>query len=246
VWHEEDSYALLVGDKNSLWERTPLSDHSKSLTKRIGKFSLLEDGTLEGDVRVELNGHPAISYRLENYDESAGKLEENLKDEIKRSLSTAEISEIKIENLSDSSKPVIHQYKVRVPSYAQKTGKRLFIQPGFFEYGSEPLFSSSTRKYDIFFRYPWSENDTVDIKLPAGYDLDSAESPGVTADPSKIGSLDIRMGFDKASNALVYERKFHFGGGGTVVFPVGSYTPLKNLFDMFQKSEAHTITLKQK
>lgn len=245
-WNVEDSWALLIGEKNSLFERIPLSDYGKSVTKRDAKFRLLEDGTLEGNVRVEMAGHPAISYRLENYDESPNKLEESLKEEIKRKLSTAEVSEIKIENLADATKPLVHQYKVRIPSYAQKTGKRLFLQPGFFEYGAEPLFSSNTRKYDIFFRYPWSEKDTVDIVLPAGYDLDSADSPGVTADPNKIGSLDIRIGIDKATNALVYQRKFHFGGGGTVLFPAGSYTALKNLFDLFQKSEAHTITLKQK
>jgi hypothetical protein len=54
------------------------------------------------------------------------------------------------------------------------------------------------------------------------------------------------MGVDKQQTTLVYNRDFHFGGGGNLLFPAGSYVPVKNLFDAFQKSDLHTITLKQK
>jgi hypothetical protein len=246
VWYEEDTWALLVGEKSFSWERTPMSDFGKSAAKRDAKFRLSEDGTLDGTVRIEYTGHPAVTYRMDNYDESASKREETLKDEIKGRLSTAEITDIKIENLTDASKPLVHQYSIRVPNYAQKTGKRLFLQPGFFEHGSEPLFSSATRKFDIFFRYPWSETDKVTFALPPGFDLDNADAPGLLTDAQKIGSLDITIGVDKANNTLIYDRKFYFGGGGHVLFPAAAYSALKGMFDAFQKSELHTITLKQK
>ncbi|HUR97561.1 MAG TPA: DUF3857 and transglutaminase domain-containing protein [Pyrinomonadaceae bacterium] len=246
VWYEEDTWALLVGAKNFSWQITPLTEPAQSESKRSGKFTLMEDGALEGSAHIEYTGHTALTYRLENYDESPTKLEENLKNEIKARFSTAEISEIKIENLTDPNKPLVHEYKIKVPGYAQKTGKRLFLQPGFFEYGSEPMFSSATRKYDVAFRYPWSENDKITVALPPGYDLDNADAPGMLADPQKISSLDIRMSVDKTHNTLMYDRKFFFGGGGNILFPSGSYTAVKNLFDSFQKSEVHAITLKQK
>jgi hypothetical protein len=47
--------------------------------------------------------------------------------------------------VTDPSKPLVYQYKIRIPNYAQKTGKRLFLQPGFFEYGAAPMFSTATR-----------------------------------------------------------------------------------------------------
>ncbi|MEJ7849483.1 MAG: DUF3857 domain-containing protein [Pyrinomonadaceae bacterium] len=246
AWYEEDTWALLIGEKNFLWRQTPVTEYGNSISKRTGNFKLLVDGTLEGDVRIEYSGHPALTYRLENYDESANKREENLKDEIKARLSTAEVSEIKIENLTESAKPLVHQYKIRVPGYAQKTGKRLFIQPGFFEHGSDSLFSSASRKYDIFFRYPWSESDKIAIELPAGFDLDNADAPAPIADPQKIASLNIKLAIDKTKPTLKYERQFHFGGGGNVLFPAAAYPAVKGLFDAFQKSETHTITLKQK
>lgn len=246
TWYEEDTWALLVDENNYIWKQTPITDYPKSTANRNGKFKLLEDGSLEGDVRIEYNGQPALTYRMENYDESANKREENLKDEIKARISTVEVSDIKIENLTDSAKPLVHQYKIRIPGYAQKTGKRLFIQPGFFEYGSDALFSSATRKYDIFFRYPWAEVDQITYELPPGFDLDNADAPGLLVDPQKIGLLDITISVNKTRTLLMYNREFHFGGGGNLLFPASAYPAVKQLFDAFQKSETHTITLRQK
>ncbi len=245
VWYEEDVWALLTGEKNYVWVKTPLSDADKTVSKRTGKFKLSEDGTLEGTVKMELGGQAGLDYKMDYYDESANQREENLKNEIKARMSTAEISDIQIENITEPNKPFTYQYKVRVPNYAQRTGKRLFLQPGFFEYGENAAFSTATRKYDVYFNYPWSENDSVEIDLPKGFSLDNADAPGDLSDPQKIGSLKIKIGVDKATNFLKYERKFHFGSGGFILFPVGSYQQLKNMFDVFHKSDTHTITLKQ-
>jgi hypothetical protein len=244
-WSEEDVWALLVGEKALDWVKTPISGYDKSVAKRTGKFKLSEDGTLEGDVRIEYAGQLGYRYKMENYNESAGKREEDLKEEIKRRLSTAEISSISVENVSEPEKPFIYSFKVRVPNYAQRTGKRLFLQPGFFEYGESPLFSGSTRKYDIFFQYPWSEQDTLEIVLPKGFALDNADAPGLLGDSQKIGSLDVNIGVDKATNSIVYKRRFYFGGGGNTLFPAIAYQSLKNFFDAFNKADTHTITLKQ-
>jgi hypothetical protein len=68
---------------------------------------------------------------MDNYDETDAKREQSLTDEIKNQISAAEVSKITIENLTDSSKPLVEKFHVRVPNYAQKTGKRLFLQPQF-------------------------------------------------------------------------------------------------------------------
>jgi hypothetical protein len=244
-WNEEATSVLLLGYKDYLTTTTPASGTDMSKAKRTGKFKLLEDGTLEGMVKIEYNGHFAYRYKMENYDKSGNKREENLKDEIKSQMSTAEVSDISIENITDPEKPFVYQFKVRVPSYAQKTGKRLFLQPGFFEYGKEAEFSTATRKYNIFFSHPWSESDTIEIELPKNFTLDSADQPGEIADPRRIGMLDVRIKFDEKTNVVTYNRKFHFGGEGVTLFPVNAYQPLKSLFDGFHKADTHTITLKQ-
>ena len=174
------------------------------------------------------------------------KLEEDLSEEIKQQITTAEVSNITIENINDASKPLVYQYSVKVPGYGQKTGKRLFVQPGFFEYGSTPLFSSANRKYDVYFLYPWSEVDDIEINLPKGFSLDSADRPENLADSNKISMLQINIGVDREQTFMRYNRKFYFGSGGRILFPVSAYQPVKTLFDAFHKADTHTITLKQK
>lgn len=246
IWNEENTSAMIAGEKDFYWGETPLSDTDKTTAKRTGRFKLLEDGTLEGIVKIEYTGHLAYRYKMDNYAESVNKREENLKDEIKKRMSTAEVSNIAIENANDPEKPFIYRFNVRVPNYAQKTGKRIFLQPGFFEYGENPVFSTATRKYDIFFHYPWSEQDAIEIELPKDFALDNADAPATIADPQKISLLDISIGVNKETNSLVYKRKFYFGGDGHTLFSVRAYEPLKNLFDGFHKADSHTITLKQK
>jgi hypothetical protein len=133
-----------------------------------------------------------------------------------------------------------------VPNYAQKTGKRLFFQPGFFEYGSSPVFSSATRTHSVYFQYPWSEQDEIEFEMPPEYLFDNAESPADIADEQKIGSLKINIAHDKVNNKVIYKRNFYFGNSGLLLFPVTRYEALKSLFDAFHKSDTHAITLKQK
>jgi hypothetical protein len=166
---------------------------------------------------------------------------------VKAQMSTAELTEIKIENVTDPIKPFAYSYHVRVPGYAQRTGKRLFFQPGFFSRGVGSFFPSSTRTHDVYFHYPWSERDEITIELPAGFALDNADTPApITPEMTRqIAAQKITMGVTKDGRTLKYNREFFFGGGGSVLFPVAGYAGVKHLFDIIGKANDHTITLKQ-
>lgn len=245
AWNEEGQDAFLVNDAGYVWSKIPLSGPEKSVEKRKGKFKLLEDGTLEGEVSIEYTGHLAYAKKSANDEDSQAQREDNLKEEIKKQISEAEISDIRVENVQDYEKPFIYRYKVRVPGYASKVGKRLFLQPGFFEYGSKPVFSTSARKHDIYFRYPWSEEDEIEIMLPKGFVLDNADAPAPVGDSGRVVRTEVKISIVNETNTLVYKRKFHVGGGGNIQIASANYTLLKTLFDAFHKANTHTITLKQ-
>lgn len=244
-WFRENVTAMLIGDGGWIWKRIPVADYQESPAKRTAKLNLLADGTMEGTVKIEYGGHQAMTRRRDGFRDSESKREEDIKSEIVDKVGNAEISDLKIENFDDNSKPLTYSFKVRVPNYAQKAGKRLIVQPGFFEYGSNPVFSAETRNYDIHFPYPWSEEDLIDIHLPQDYALDAADAPAELFDPKHIGGLKIEMAIDKQANILRYRRKFHFGGGGNTLFPSTAYTPLKALFDAFHKADTHAVSIKQ-
>ena len=244
-WNEQDTSVLLLNNKDFITTKTPPSSPEDSIAKRTGRFKLSEDGTLEGTVKIEYTGQLSNTNKLDNYNQSPSKREDILKDWIKAHMSTAEVSDISIDNVTDPQNPFTYKYSIKVPGYAQKTGKRLFMQPSFFEYGEQPIFSASARKYPIFFHFPWTEQDDIEIELPKGFSLDNADAPTPLADPDHVALLNIRMGVNSTTNTFKYTRTFAFGGGGNTVFPVEAYSALKSLFDAFNKADAHTITLKQ-
>ncbi|MFN0279084.1 MAG: DUF3857 and transglutaminase domain-containing protein [Pyrinomonadaceae bacterium] len=244
-WQKENMDAMLIGDGGYVWKKIPVAAYESSSAKRTAKLNLSADGSLEGTVRIEYNGHQALSRRRDQFRDSQSKREENIKEDVTDRIGSAEISGLTIENFDDSSKPLVYNFTVKVPNYAQKAGKRLIVQPGFFEYGSSPVFSSATRKYAISFPYPLSESDEIDIQLPNGFEIDAADAPEELFDPSRIGGLKITMGIARSSNVLKYKREFHFGGGGKILFPASVYAPLKNLFDAFHKADSHAVSIKQ-
>jgi len=244
-WPEEGQDALVLDPKEPFWVKTPMAGPERSLEKRTGKFRLLDDGTIEGDVRVEYTGHLGFEKKEYNDDDSPAEREETLRSIVKKQMSTAELSEIKIENVTDPLKPFTYSYHLRVPGYAQRTGKRLFLQPEVFEHGRGSLFPSANRKYDVYFNYPWSEQDHITIELPPGFTLDNADAPtSITPDMTqRICAQQIKIGSD--GHVIIYDRSFFFGGGGNILFTVANYAALKHLFDTFSQANEHTITLKQ-
>jgi uncharacterized protein DUF3857/transglutaminase superfamily protein len=242
-WQEEGVDAL-IADKEPTWVMTPISPAEKSKETRVATLRLDENGTLEGDISIAYTGHLAVERKALNDDDSPHQREENLKEAVKNRLSTAELTNIVIENVTDPAKPFVYKYHVRVPEYAQRTGKRLFLQPAFFQKGIGALFASSTRRYPIYFAFAWSEEDKVSISLPKGYAPDNPDAPApITA--AGVCRHAVNMGVTKDKSTLIYNRSFFFGGQTILLFPTETYGQVKRLFDDINKSDNHTIALRQ-
>lgn len=251
-WQEEGTATLVTDPKEPVFLSSPMSGPEKSLTRRVAKLKLGDDGTLEGEVRIEYTGHAAAAMK-ESYDEDTpADREEALKQAVTSRIGAAELSDIRVENVNDVTKPFTYAYRVRIPGYATRTGKRLFLNPAFFQRGMGPLFPTAGRRNEIYFHYAWSEEDEVEIVLPAGFALDNAESPA-SFGAGPVSQYKVKLGVTKDERTLIYRRSFFFGGAGgsdmydmnRLRFPAAQYTTLKQYFDQVHTQDGHTLSLKQ-
>jgi hypothetical protein len=235
-WQLENEMALVADERKGFFVATPATAPERSLEKRTAKLRLAEDGTLEGDIRSEYIGHPAVVDRVRYEDESPDTRESSVRESVRARLSAAEVTAVSFENLEDAEKPLVLTYHVRVPGYAARTGKRLFLGPSYFRRGRAALFPSSARELPIFFPFQWSESDEVSLELPDGFVAEGVASPqalsmGKTASYAAELTAEGRM--------LKYTRQFTFSGE---LFEPSSYPDLKKVFDKIHQRDDVQVT----
>jgi len=242
-WQLEGSAALLLDPKEPRLVETPMSGPEKSIIRRAAKLRLSNDGTLEGDVELAYTGHSGAAEKNALAADSLEKTIERLTKAIKDRLGTAEVSSVKIENLTDPLNPLRYSYHVKVPGYAERAGRRLLLQPAYFQRSLPAVFPGSTRIHPIYFKYPWSEEDEVTIETPAGFALDHAEAP-VSLKMGEAGDYTVQLGVAADGRTLVYQRKFVIGKKNMIFFPADSYQQLKKVFDFVHQQDDHAVLLR--
>jgi hypothetical protein len=170
--------------------------------------------------------------------------EEDARSGLKDRFPGAELSKIKVLNVTDPVQPVALIYHAKIPNYAERTGRRLFVRPAIFHANYHPRFTASERKHDIAFDYAWMEDDIVEIELPVGFSLDHPEPP-IALKIAELGTYSPKVVYDPERNVLHYRRTLVFGNKGGIEFPVSSYTALKQVFDRIQEGDNVALTLKQ-
>jgi hypothetical protein len=242
AWFYEGTSALITDPKEPVFELTPITSAERSKIWSVGNFALSEDGTLEGDIVVAFSGQEGVTQKKMRQRQSEAQQQRAFEDTIHKAISTIEISNIVIENASDIEKAITYKAHVRVPGYAQRTGKRLLFPPSVFHQGEASRFSNRDRKYPIYFAYPWTEDDRVTISIPPGFEFATPQVPPQISF-GDIGSYEVHASIENR-NKLIYTRKFTYGDKG-LVLPKESYTALKLRFDAVVAADAHTLELKQ-
>jgi transglutaminase-like putative cysteine protease len=245
-WEEEGQPATLIDERGPKveWARTPVTPAAFSASKHFGRLQLAADGTLEGDVHIGYTGHFALEKRRKITEQGEREWEKTFSDDIRNRWKGAEVSDLRIGQRDNLDKPLLVLLHLRVPGYASRTGKRLFLQPALFRAGVPPVFTAKTRHQPVYFHYSWSEDDQYIFDLPAGYTLESADTPAPIVTNGISLKYEVHAGV-LGSSQLTYRRTLSLGNGGHMVVPIEEYTGLKTVMDAVQQSDDHTLALKQ-
>jgi hypothetical protein len=209
--------------------------------KRTGTFRLLEDGTLEGEARIEYTGHWGETLREQEDQDTAADREKYLRELVSKRLPGVEISDVRIEHVSDSNGPYTNAFRIRVPGYAQRTGTRLAFQPSVFQKGTEALFGREARKSGLHFPFPWTEEDVVTIDLPPAFTVEDASA----RQRFDVGGASYEPALKVEGSRLEFRRTLAVAKQG-IVYDIAAYAPFRAFFNMVQQTDAQAVVLRRK
>lgn len=233
-WEHSSVTALELSKTGARFVTTPAPE--TSLAHRTAKTTLSADGSLKGEITLELKGQDALEHRLAALKTDEAGRRKDFEDEILAALPEGAMVKLKDSQGWDSADdPLIVRFDLNIPNYASTTGKRLIAPALLFPTFQKDMFIHDSRTYPIVFPYPFTEIDEVDIRLPDGFTLE--------APPYRRKAGLSYAGYEVASsfsdNHLVTRRSLRLDG---ISFPPEQYFELKNFFNTVQAGDGgHAI-----
>lgn len=242
-YDEQGQPGLVCDAKNPRLIRIPASAPEYSHLERTANLKLDADGTISGHVQVRQFGHYAVEEKRRLDDKSPAEREELIRKEYERQYPGSKISNLKLENADVPMGIVTVNFDLNMEGYGQRTGKRLFFRPAFFNVGEGPLFTASTRVHPIAFDNAYFENDVITLEMPSGFTLEQPEMPG-KIELGGAGTYTQTAGLVKDKPVLNISRKLTWGSNGNLFYEPKAYAPLKQAWDLIHKYNSHELTLK--
>jgi hypothetical protein len=235
----QSNYGLLVTPDGGELIKLPQLPASMNGVVRTAKLALSSSGTLSGDIVEERNGDYGTQQRAAlksvTKDPDRIKFIETL---ISHSISTFQITKASVANLNQMDQPFGYQYSLVAQNYAKTAGNLLLVRPRILGSNSSDLLEKKEpRVYPVEFDGPAKNTDTIEITLPAGYEVDDLPPP-VNADYS-FASYHSKS--EVNGNTLKYTRTFEVK---ELSVPLSKVEDLKKLYRIIAGDERNTAVLR--
>ncbi len=235
----QESYALLVTPDGGELIKVPQLPATMSGVVRTAKLALTSTGTLSGEFVEQRNGDYGTQQRasLKSVTKDADRVKfiETL---ISHSLSAFQLTKASYSNLNQVDQPFGYQYSLVAQNYAKTAGNLLLVRPRVLGSNSSDLLEKKEpRMFPVEFDGPAKNMDTIEITMPAGYEVDDLPPP-VNADYS-FASYHSKT--EVNGNTLKYTRTFEVK---ELSVPLSKVEDLKKLYRIIAGDERNTAVLK--
>ena len=235
----QESYALLVTPDGGELIKVPQLPAAMSGVVRTAKLALTSTGTLSGEFVEQRNGDYGTQQRARlksvTKDSDRVKVIETL---VSHSLSAFQLTKASFSNLNQMDQPFGYQYSLVAQNYAKTAGNLLLVRPRVLGSNSSDLLEKKEpRMFPVEFDGPAKNTDTIEITLPAGYEVDDLPPP-VNADYS-FASYHSKT--EVNGNTLKYTRTFEVK---ELSVPLSKVEDLKKLYRIIASDERSTAVLK--
>lgn len=212
-------------------------DGQPSTWRRTASLELSSDGSVKGEITLELSGQEALSRRLEALATDEAGRRKLLEDEVITWFpSGSQIKMLDAKGWESTDDSLIARFHVDAPLYASVAGKRLIAPAYFMPSPFKNLFSQTSRSYPMAFSFPFAEHDEITLQFPEGYVLEDPLNPRKAG----LSYAGYEISGSIQGNKLVISRNFHLD---EISFPPEKYPVLQNFFNVVQRGDAAQVVL---
>jgi|TARA_B110000967_G_scaffold200232_1_gene235726 hypothetical protein len=223
--------------KNGTSSLISLYPNENSKTTTLMLINLSEDGSIEGSCRSVKTNHSALSYR-NRYNNSD---ENDFLEKLENKYDGLEVSDFKVNNLVELTKPIIEIYKFAIDNQTDIIGDKIYFSPLFFLKSKENPFKLEKREFPVDFGYPSTSLYRFTINLPEGYKVESVPKAEAFALPENFGLFKYNLSHNESTIQLLIETKIN-----SPIISSLYYEALKAYFNKLIEKENEQIVLTKK
>lgn len=172
AWTYTSVPALQLDKNGGSFVVVPTATADKNVIRRNADAVLSENGELQGEITVEFKGNEALQRRLDALETDETGRRQDLGEELASWLPPGTLVQLKdVEGWESSEDPLIAHFLFQSAGFATIAGKRILVPANLFHSRQTAAFTSSERRYPIYFRYTYEEIDRIAIHLPPDYVL---------------------------------------------------------------------------
>jgi Domain of Unknown Function with PDB structure (DUF3857)/Transglutaminase-like superfamily len=167
-WRNANTDGYRQTAKNTEEASTPPIQFKQAMVQRLGRFTLGEDGRIQGTLKVGFFGVEAMRRRQQASRTDAAGRDKLLLDEMKTWFpSNAEVSLVRVAQWDLPELPLVAEIKVDSPMVTA-AGTRGLLPLNVTHFNRPPMFTHSERKNPIYFEHAYREIDAMHITLAEG------------------------------------------------------------------------------
>jgi hypothetical protein len=216
---------------------TPRASYKDAISKRVGRLTLSEDGSVRGKIGIGWAGEEALVHRLSGLKtDSAGRKKE-LEDELKALLPAGALVQLDMATgWDDADKQLSASFSVEIPSYASSAGKRMLVPTNLFQSRSRQPFAHGERKQPVYFNFPYYHIDEITIAFPAAFHMENL--PDVQ--PIRTDFSIYNLKHSDQANAVTISRTFAIA---EIAFQQKEYADLRKFFGEVNAGDTQSLVL---
>jgi hypothetical protein len=233
------NYGLLVSEDGGELTELPQLSGATTGIRRSAKLKLSPNGTLSGDfVEIRVGDSAARErYKLKTVTKDADRIKP-VETMLASSLPTYHITHASVSNLDRIDLPFEWDYSVVADNYAQSTGGLLIVRLRVVGNESSGLLETKeARRYPVVFDGPRRDSDSVEITLPAGFEVEDLPD-AVSVD---YGFASYHSKAEVSGNVVKYNRTLEIREPNV---PLNKVDDLKMLYRIIGSDERNTAVLR--